>query len=60
MGGKKSKMCKFTGKEIENKPSKYYGRVKEPRFACAKCCRVAHDKKFLCKPILLVENEEDT
>ena len=47
----KKKMCKW--RKIDRKLDEFRDAVLDPRYACKSCGRVAHDKKRLCKPILL-------
>jgi hypothetical protein len=55
MGKKeKIKLCKLTKKEFINTNLKEYSElVKNPKFVCTKCGRVAGEKKYLCKPMEL-------
>jgi len=41
------KMCKIAEK---GKLKKTAELARDPKFICAKCCRVAADKQHLCKP----------
>ena len=42
----------------KNKPDQYAHLVKEPKFVCKSCGRVAASKENLCEPILLGTWEE--
>ncbi len=48
------KFCKLTKKKyLKTNLKEYMELVKNPKFVCLKCGRVANDKKFLCKPVEL-------
>jgi hypothetical protein len=46
-------MCKWKSDDIKKDFKKFAKLVKDAKFACAKCGRVAADKKRLCKPVEL-------
>jgi hypothetical protein len=46
-------MCKWKAADIKKDFSGFKKRVKDAKFACLKCGRVAADKKHLCKPVEL-------
>lgn len=43
-------LCKWGKKAIKKKFDEYTEIVRDPRFVCMKCGRVASKKKWLCKP----------
>lgn len=43
-------LCEWKKKQIEKKFDEFADIVRDPRFACTKCGRVARTKKPLCKP----------
>jgi hypothetical protein len=43
-------LCKWGKKDLEKNLDEYTEIVKDPRFVCMKCGRVANKKKLLCKP----------
>jgi len=43
-------LCDWSKKELEKHPEKLCEIVREPRFYCRKCARVANIAKVLCKP----------
>ena len=47
------KMCKWKKEQIEKKVDKFSAIVQDPRYVCRSCARVAHDRKYLCKPVKL-------
>jgi hypothetical protein len=50
----KIKVCKLVKKDFQKSNLKEFSDlVKNPKFVCQKCGRVANDKKYLCKPIEL-------
>ncbi len=50
-------LCKWSKKNIEKNMASLREIVARPRFVCAKCARVAADKKPLCKPVPLEQND---
>ncbi|MHC4994308.1 MAG: hypothetical protein ACYTGQ_04555 [Planctomycetota bacterium] len=42
-------ICKWTSKQIEQHLDQLVNIVREPRYFCPKCGRVARMKKHLCK-----------
>jgi hypothetical protein len=47
-------MCKLAKDEFHLKKSKQFAKlVREPKFVCKKCGRVANKKICLCKPVEL-------
>ena len=53
MATKTKPMCRWKQGEISDKFDKYAAIVKNPKFVCKKCGRVAYKKKLLHKPIPL-------
>lgn len=57
-------ICDWSKKELEAHPEKLYELVRNPRFYCRKCGRVANTKKVLCNakdfPASATENGEST
>ena len=53
MAKKSKELCKWKQKDITNKFDKFSSIVSKPKYACAKCGRVADKKKWLHKPIEL-------
>ena len=49
----KKKMCKFDKKDIEKNLDTIIALVKNPKYICKKCGRVAVSKSNLCKPTKL-------
>lgn len=43
-------LCDWTKRDLEKHPDKLLELVRDPRFYCRKCARVAHGSKVLCKP----------
>lgn len=43
-------LCDWTKRDLEKHPEKLRELVRDPRFYCRKCARVAHGSKVLCKP----------
>ena len=51
---KDTKLCKLAKKKyLKSNLNKYLELVKNPKFACQKCGRVANNKKLLCKAVEL-------
>jgi hypothetical protein len=53
MAKKEKRMCKWKENDISEKFDKYLNIIKNPKFVCKKCGRVANKKKFLHKPASL-------
>ena len=52
-------LCKLTSEGThKNNPTEYAGLVKDPKFVCKSCGRVAGGKEYLCDPVLLGTWEE--
>ena len=52
-------LCKLYGEGIhKNDPEKYAHLVRDPKFVCKSCGRVAAEKENLCAPVLLGTWEE--
>jgi hypothetical protein len=52
-------LCKLYGEGIHKKdPEKYAHLVRDPKFVCKSCGRVAAEKENLCAPVLLGTWEE--
>jgi hypothetical protein len=49
MSEKEKHLCKMKD-DIKENFERYRQLVKDARFVCMKCGRVAHDEKNLCKP----------
>lgn len=45
------KMCKWKPKKIEKDLDAFHACVRDPRYVCTKCGRVAHKKGNVCKPL---------
>jgi hypothetical protein len=45
-----TQLCALKKSDIEKHTKKIIKIVKDPKFICTKCIRVAHDKDFLCHP----------
>jgi 3-methyladenine DNA glycosylase/8-oxoguanine DNA glycosylase len=50
MAKKEKRMCKWKEDDISEKFDKYLNIVRNPKFVCKKCGRVADKKKLLHKP----------
>ena len=46
-------LCDWSEKELEKKGEAFAELVREPRWYCRKCARVASKKGALCKPVKL-------
>jgi hypothetical protein len=53
MAKKTKKLCNWKPEDISNKFDKFSDIVRNPRFVCTKCGRVADKKKRLHKPVAL-------
>ena len=51
MGDKKNTMCSWKKEKLKENFDSFKKLVKNPKFACRNCGRVAVDGKFLCKPV---------
>lgn len=43
-------LCDWSKRDIEKKADKLYEIVRDPKFICRKCARVANQYEVLCKP----------
>lgn len=43
-------LCDWSKRDIEKKADKLYELVRDPKFICRKCARVASQYQVLCKP----------
>lgn len=43
-------LCEWKKRDLEKHPEKLLELVRDPRFYCRKCARVANTSKVLCKP----------
>ena len=55
MGKKHVSICKWSSGDVDANLDELWKMVREPRFACKSCGRVAKKKKWLCKPTRLRE-----
>jgi hypothetical protein len=46
-------MCKYKKEKIEENLETLKQIVKNPKYICRKCARVAKEEKYLCKPLTL-------
>jgi hypothetical protein len=53
MGKKEKRLCKWKEDDIERKIEALSDIVKNPKFLCKKCGRVAGKEKWLHKPVAL-------
>jgi hypothetical protein len=53
MADKTKALCKWSKRKYTKDLVSLREIVNEPRFYCKDCGRVAHDKKWLCKPAKL-------
>ena len=53
MGEKSKQLCKWKSEDITKKINTDSDIVRNSRFVCAKCGRVANEKKWLHKPLEL-------
>ena len=53
MAKKTKELCKWKKEDITTKLDKFSDIVRDPRFVCTKCGRVAGKKKWLHKPVAL-------
>ncbi len=53
MAQKEKRLCKWTEDDIDKEFEKFSDIVRNPKFLCKKCGRVADDKKWLHKPAAL-------
>ena len=47
------KLCKWSKKKIRRETGRLQHIVSAPRYLCRKCARVAADKRYLCKSIMI-------
>ncbi len=52
-------LCDWSKGDIERRAGKLLKLVREPRYFCRRCARVANTPKVLCKPRRLPENAPD-
>ncbi len=45
-----TQLCVLKKSDIEEHTKKIIEIVKDPKFMCTKCARVANEKSFLCHP----------
>ena len=57
MGKKTTELCKWDKGSYGEKLPELETIVRQPRFACTSCGRVAHARKFLCKPVKMSQPE---
>ncbi|MGD8706739.1 MAG: hypothetical protein PVI84_14620 [Syntrophobacterales bacterium] len=50
MAKKVKRLCKWKANDISGKFDKFTKIIREPKFVCKKCGRVADKKKWLHKP----------
>ena len=43
-------LCDWSKRDLQEHPDRLARIVKDPRFYCRRCARVAHSPKVLCKP----------
>ena len=53
MAKKEKQLCKWKAEEIAKKFDRYAAIVKNPKYVCQKCGRVANKNKLLHKPAAL-------
>ncbi len=53
MGSDSRRMCEWNRKKLKKELPDYAESVKDPRYVCEKCIRVAHKKKNICEPLAL-------
>jgi len=53
MAEKERKLCKWKEDRLTENLAEFMEIVREPKFLCEKCGRVADDKKWLHKPIAI-------
>jgi hypothetical protein len=51
MAKKEKKLCKWKEERLTEKLDEFMDIVRQPKFLCKNCGRVADDKKWLHKPI---------
>lgn len=49
----KKKMCKWKKKDLKKELAAFSDAVRDSKFACSGCLRVAHSAKKLCHPVAL-------
>jgi len=54
----KDELCDWSKSDLKDNFDLLAKIVREPVFACTKCGRAANEKKWLCKPKKLPENEQ--
>jgi hypothetical protein len=50
-------LCDWSKGDIKKRADKLFELVRQPRFLCCKCARVANTPKVLCKPRKLPDTE---
>lgn len=43
-------LCDWSKSDLKKHPDKLFELVRDPRFFCKRCARVANTSKVLCKP----------
>jgi hypothetical protein len=51
MAKKEKELCKWTEDDLLERLDDFMDIIRQPKFLCKKCMRVADDKKLLHKPI---------
>ncbi len=53
MGKKIKKMCKADDKKFKKIKEQLFDEIRQPRYVCKKCLRVATTDDLLCKPKII-------
>ncbi len=53
MGKTEKKLCKWKEDDLTEKLDEFMDVIREPKFLCKKCGRVANNKEWLHKPIVI-------